>query len=82
MSGPLSEAWGINSRGQIVGVAATACDCAERAFHYWNGEMLDLGTVGGDFSIANAIKLPRHVVGEAYMVNDAELRAFLYAHLT
>lgn len=44
--------------------------------------MLDLGTVGGDFSIANAIKLPRHVVGEAYMVNDAELRAFLYAHLT
>lgn len=71
---------GINNQGQVAGVAVPTPGSAY-AFLYTEGKMLDLGTLGGDTSEANAINSQGQVAGGAEITpgNPAE-HAFLYTN--
>lgn len=79
LGGRSSLASGINSSGQVVGVANTANGYAY-AFLYSNGSMQDLGTLGGSYSSAYAINDSGQVVGAAYTANGSS-HAFLYSNV-
>jgi probable HAF family extracellular repeat protein len=57
LGGTVSQAWGINARGQVVGGAYTAGNVALHAIlsDGTPGGIIDLGTLGGDFGRAWAI---------------------------
>ncbi|MHC4637384.1 MAG: HAF repeat-containing protein [Planctomycetota bacterium] len=74
---PYSEGYAINNTGVTVGVTTTTVDlpnpeCQKHAFLWENGEMADLGTLGGNYSIARAVNDSSQVVGYA------NSRAFLW----
>jgi probable HAF family extracellular repeat protein len=72
MGNASSSAWDINNSGQVVGEAYTSSG-ERHAFLYEDGQMKDLGTLGGTtMSIANAINDSGQVVG------TSGSRAFLY----
>jgi len=78
--GDTCEAWAINRTGQIVGDANVTEKGKEHAFFYENGMFRDLGTLGGDYSIAYAISNQGHVVGEAGLKPLASIgHAFLWS---
>jgi chitinase len=54
----------INLRGQIVGTCRPSSD-PEQAFLYTGGAMTALGTLGGSYSLANAINQVGDVAGDA-----------------
>ena len=75
LGGSRSSAYGINSRGQVVGVSETV-DGDVHAFLWNDGTMIDLGTFGGRTSYAYRIDDSGTVVGRAQ--NEAGLfRAFM-----
>jgi probable HAF family extracellular repeat protein len=47
--------WGMNNRGQVVGNSTLAGDAAHHGFLWDRGTLTDLGTLGGNQSIANWI---------------------------
>jgi probable HAF family extracellular repeat protein len=65
-----------NNAGQMVGQAANT-DGFNHAFLWDNGTMIDLGTLGGTNSAANAINDLGQVVGVATTPGDAGMDAFL-----
>jgi len=65
----------INDSSQVVGISAN------HAFLWENGVMIDLGTLGGDFSLANGINDLGQVVGESNTLSG-ETHAFLWDHGT
>jgi probable HAF family extracellular repeat protein len=77
------EAIGINARGQIVGDSSQPG--LRRAF-LWTplvpngaqGNMIDLGTLGGTFTQAIAINSSGQVVGRAFNTGNRKLLAFLW----
>jgi probable HAF family extracellular repeat protein len=79
-----SGAMGLNDRRQVVGGSVlgpyTPPESANHAFLYACEEMKDLGTLGGQYSIANAINARGQVVGEASTPALRRNRAFLYFH--
>jgi probable HAF family extracellular repeat protein len=75
LGGNRSSAYGVNNRGQVVGVAETAA--GEMHAFLWNsGTMADLGTLGGRTSYAYRIDDNGTVVGRAESTNG-KFRAFV-----
>jgi probable HAF family extracellular repeat protein len=67
----------INSRRQIAGISTTASG-QTHAFLMTKGSMVDLGTLGGRQSWAQAINDSGQVVGTSLNQNDTAYHAFLY----
>lgn len=69
---PLTTPWRINDSGQVIGYSSknNGSDSSERAFFWQNGQMTDLGSLGGDVSKAWAINKSGQVVGVS-LVPDA-----------
>ncbi|MEW6602264.1 MAG: hypothetical protein AB1499_14930 [Nitrospirota bacterium] len=76
LGGTLSEAYGINDKGQIVGYSETSSGSLH-AFLYEKGEMKDLGTLGGLDSYGRAINNSGMIVGYSD-TPSGESHAFLY----
>src|SRR5436190_12010316 len=74
LGGPLSQANGIGSLGQVVGVSKTSDD-SYHAFLYSGRAMHDLGTFGGNQSTALAINSSSQIAGYYY---DHGYKAFLW----
>ena len=76
----VSSAYDINDRGQIVGLSALYGNTNYRAFLYSEDtkEMIDLGTLGGNSSVANAINNSGVVVGNSRTADGYE-HAFMYS---
>ncbi len=66
--GNYSEAKAINSAGQVVGYSNTTG--GQHAVFWDNGNIVDLGTLGGSSSYAYGINLSGDVVGTAYTAID------------
>ncbi|MCC6487411.1 MAG: hypothetical protein IT364_07910, partial [Candidatus Hydrogenedentes bacterium] len=84
LGGSESEARGINNFGVAVGEAALEGDEEKHAFRWVpttpngsTGEMQDLGTLGGDASIAYSITDADEIVGRS-TTRDGENAAFLW----
>src|SRR3989338_7882596 len=78
LGGTVSEAFGINNSGQVVGGSATA-EGYNRAFLYSGGVMINLGSLGGlGGSTAKAINNSGQVVGGSW-TTDGNYHAFLYS---
>jgi probable HAF family extracellular repeat protein len=58
-----SDAVGINDRGQVIGDSGTGTSCTSHAFLWQNGEIKDLGTLGGTESDAKAISPRGDIIG-------------------
>lgn len=71
-----SRAYGINNLGQVVGTAFGA-DGRQRAYIWLDGDIEELGTLGGAASTAHAIDDMGHVVGEAH-TEAGHTHAFFY----
>ncbi len=83
-----SDANGVNNQGQIVGWSfgnqGYDCDegsCYAHAILWENGTMTDLGTLGGDDSIANGINDQRQVIGWSRNL-DYDIHAFVWQNGT
>src|SRR3989442_14533195 len=62
LGGPVSEAYGVNDVGQVVGGTSTV-SVAGHAFLWQDGAMTDLGTLRGDGGSAPDINDLRQEVG-------------------
>ncbi|WP_298236572.1 hypothetical protein [uncultured Azohydromonas sp.] len=69
----------INNKGAVAGYYYNTSSIA-RAFLYSNGERSDLGTLGGDFSIAYGINSKNEVVGTSSNGAAFTSKAFLYSN--
>ncbi len=72
-----AQATAINASGQVVGFS-TAADGAPHAFEEAQGRFVDLGTLGGSFSLAFGINSNGDVVGKSAISGDVAQHAFLY----
>ena len=79
LSGGVSEAYGINNAGQVVGCSA-ASGVYGHAFLYSSssGSMQDVGTLGGGASSAAGINNLGQVVGQA-LTSSGVAHAFIYS---
>jgi len=75
LGGKDSSARGVNSSDQVVGYAYLASGTFH-AFLRTGGTMLDLGTLGGDYSYAYAINDAGQIVGAAALPDNTRTHAF------
>jgi probable HAF family extracellular repeat protein len=72
---PLSQAYGVNDSGQVVGYSRTPA--GDHAFLYSGGSMTDLDTMNTQQSIAFGINDAGQIVGRAY--TSIDIHAFLFS---
>jgi probable HAF family extracellular repeat protein len=70
--------YGLNNRGQVIGIMSLPGEQFNQAF-LWDGEKLvNLGTLGGNFSLPTSINNAGDVVGGAWFPGDQTKHAFLW----
>jgi probable HAF family extracellular repeat protein len=81
LGGTYSEGKGINASGQVTGFSYTSGDVAPHAFLYSNGNMSDLGTLGGrsTYSLGLGVNASGQVTGRGGDANANVAHAFLYS---
>jgi probable HAF family extracellular repeat protein len=80
--GPYYIATSLNDYGAIAGVYSPGSLPGSRAFTYSNGQLLLLGTLGGDYSGARAINNAGQVTGDSNVATGTVMPAdaFLYSN--
>jgi probable HAF family extracellular repeat protein len=73
----LSDAYGINDSGVVVGVMSMSLGGHRHAFRYTGSGLQDLGTLGGTNSAAREINASGVIVGES-LTGDGKTHAFIY----
>jgi len=73
LGGDLSQAWGINADGDVVGVSSDATGASQAFLWTERRGMRGLGTLGGPYGLALSINARRVVVGETLDENGALL---------
>jgi probable HAF family extracellular repeat protein len=74
-----SEAYSINNFGEVVGSSTSVNGSGQSAFIYSGGKMMDLGTLGSDYTAASGINNSHLVVGGSDLANGSH-HAFLYTN--
>lgn len=74
-----TDAQAINDVGQVVGGSYSSSYPDIRAFLYSNGQMTDLGTLGGSFSQAYGVNNAGEVVGMSVTAGNKNSATFLYS---
>jgi probable HAF family extracellular repeat protein len=85
LGGPDALTQAINERGQIVGISYTSSIPNPDSgiptidpFLWQNGSMVDIGTLGGTFGVANFINSAGKVVGTSNLAGDQTNHAYLW----
>ena len=76
---PGPERWftPVNSKGQVVGASTTASDAEWHAFSWTaRGGMVDLGALGGSYTVAVGVSASGQVVGWSAIAGDSTIHAF------
>lgn len=68
----------INNKGEVTGFSFLD-QVSYHAFLYTHGSMLDLGTLGGSFSVAIAVNGNSQALGYSTLLGDTDVHGFLYA---
>jgi len=93
-TGTDAQAYWVNERGQVAGVSFTNTTpnsnngtfCAPNVptqdpFLWDNGNLIDLGTLGGTCGVPNALNNRGQVVGQSNLAGDIDFHAFLWTSL-
>src|SRR6185369_5573770 len=70
------EVFGLNSSGQLTGFFYIVGDHPGHSFVYTDGNLSDLGTLGGSTSEGHAINASGQIVGKANLPGDSQAHAF------
>jgi probable HAF family extracellular repeat protein len=78
--GLTSSAFAINARGQVVGTSDNGADDVWSHAFIWERDtgMIDLGTLGGEYSTAYAVNARGQVVGWSGITGNGQSHAFLW----
>jgi probable HAF family extracellular repeat protein len=77
LGGPISQAYGVDMHGEVVGQSLLANVDDSEPFLYKNGKMTGLGTLGGNNGVAYAINDRGTIVGYANLASGVT-EAFVY----
>ena len=80
LGGTLAFPYGLNNRGQVVGVSSLPGDQVYHPFLWDRGVLTDLGSLGGTFAQAQWINDAGDVVGQAYITANQDEHAFSWSH--
>jgi probable HAF family extracellular repeat protein len=70
-------AYDVNNKGQVVGFYPTSS--GSKAFIWEKGVRKDIGTLGGNNSVAYAINDAGQIVGESSLPGETDIHAFLWS---
>src|SRR5262245_23051187 len=77
--GNYSIAYGINASGSVTGESSSSIpNMTDPAFLYSNGQLTNIGTLGGEYGQARAINSSGQIAGYSTLANGS-YRAFLYS---
>jgi probable HAF family extracellular repeat protein len=69
---------GLNNAGELTGFFYVAFDHPPHVFAYNQGQLTDLGTLGGDMGQGNAINASGQIAGESQPLGSLTSHAFFY----